>query len=385
VTVWEIGFWVCLGIVIYVYLGYPLCVFVLARVLNRNVRKADIEPRVAVVISAYNEEREIRETVQNKLSQDYPADHLQVIVVSDGSADRTDEIVRVLAATNGRLKLLRQEPRQGKTQALNMAVRHISADIIVFADANSMYARDAIRALVRNFADPTVGYVTGRMAYTNPKGSGIGEGSGIYMSYENWLRDMETRLGSIVGVDGGIDAIRSDLYVPMSPDQLPDFVLPLSVVGNGSRVVYEPQAVVYEPSLSNATDEFRMRVRVSLRALWGLRDKRSLLNPLRYPLFAWQLLSHKLLRYAVFLPLVGALLFNALAASLHPLYAALLVLHLAAYALATLGHLFRRLPARASKLLAPYYFVVLNAACAVAFWKFLTGRKIVLWKPREGG
>jgi cellulose synthase/poly-beta-1,6-N-acetylglucosamine synthase-like glycosyltransferase len=308
-----------------------------------------------------------------------------VIVVSDGSLDRTDEIVRDLAAGDGRLKLLRQDPRQGKTQALNMAVRHTSADIIVFADANSMYAPDAIRALVRNFADPTVGYVTGRMAYTNPTGSGIGEGSGIYMSYENWLRAEETRLGSIVGVDGGIDAIRRELYVPMRPDQLPDFVLPLAVVGNSSRVVYEPQAVVYEPSLSDAADEFRMRVRVSLRALWGLRDKRSLLNPLRYPLFAWQLISHKVLRYAAFLPLAGALLFNVFAASLHPLYAALLVLQVAAYALATLGHFFRRLPARASKLLAPYYFVVLNGACAVAFWKFLTGRKIVLWKPREGG
>jgi len=379
------GFWISVALVLYIYAGYPLCVFMLARLLNRSVRKADIEPRVAVVISAFNEEREIRETVLNKLSQDYPADSLQVIVVSDGSLDRTDQIVRDLAAGNDRLTLLRQDPRQGKTQALNMAVRHTSADIIVFADANSMYASDAIRTLVRNFADPTVGYVTGRMAYTNPTGSGIGEGSSIYMSYENWLRAEETRLGSIVGVDGGIDAIRRELYVPMRPDQLPDFVLPLAVVGNSSRVVYEPQAVVYEPSLSDANDEFRMRVRVSLRALWGLRDKRSLLNPLRYPLFAWQLISHKVLRYAAFLPLAGALVFNVLAAGLHPLYAALLVLHLAVYALAMLGHFFRRLPARASKLLTPYYFVVLNWACAVAFWKFLTGRKIVLWKPRQGG
>jgi glycosyltransferase involved in cell wall biosynthesis len=379
----EAGFWICLALVLYVYAGYAALVFVLGPLLDRRVRKADIEPRVCVVIAAFNEEREIRETVENKLAQDYP--RLDVIVVSDGSSDRTDEIVRDLAGrSEGRLKLLRQEPRQGKTQALNKAVRETSADIVVFADANSMYAPDAIRALVPNFADPSVGYVTGRMVYTNPAGTGIAEGSGAYMSYENALRAAETRLGSVVGVDGGIDAIRRELYVPMSPDQLPDFVLPLSVVEQGRRVVYEPQAVVREPGLADAGHEFSMRVRVSLRALWALYDKRHLLNPFRHPLFAWQLVSHKLLRYAAFVPLAGLLLCNALALGQHPFYAGFLAAQLAAYAFAMLGHFLQRLPAGASKLLVPYYFVILNGACVVAFWKFLTGRKMVLWKPRRG-
>jgi glycosyltransferase involved in cell wall biosynthesis len=379
----EIGFWICLGLMIYIYAGYAGVVFLLAPIVGRGVRKADIEPRVSVVIAAFNEEREIRDTVADKLAQDYP--RLDVIVVSDGSTDRTDEIVRDLAdRSEGRLRLLRQEPRQGKTQALNMALRQTPADIVVFADANSMYAPDAVRALVRNFADPSVGYVTGRMVYTNPAKTGIGDGSATYMSYENALRAWETRLGSIVGVDGGIDAIRRELYVPMSPDQLPDFVLPLSVVEQGKRVVYEPDAVVYEAGLGNARDEFRMRVRVSLRALWGLYDKRRLLNPLRYPLFAWQLTSHKVLRYAAFLPLTGLLLCNALALGEHSFYAGFLALQVAAYAFATLGQFLRRLPAGASKLLVPYYFVILNGACVIAFWKFLTGQKMVLWKPRQG-
>jgi glycosyltransferase involved in cell wall biosynthesis len=380
----EAGFWICLGWLLYVYAGYAALAFLLAPLLGRRVRKAGVEPSVCVVIAAYNEEREIRDTVENKLAQDYP--RLEMIVVSDGSNDRTDEIVRDLAGrSEGRLRLLRQEPRQGKTQALNRAVQETSADMVVFADANSMYAPGAVRALVRNFADPSVGYVTGRMVYTNPAGTGIAEGSGTYMSYENALRAMETRLGSIVGVDGGIDAIRRELYVPMRPDQLPDFVLPLSVVEQGRRVVYEPEAVVHEPGLARAGDEFGMRVRVSLRALWGLYDKRRLLNPLRYPLFAWQLVSHKVLRYAAFVPLAGLLLFNALALGAHPFYAGFLALQLAAYALATLGHFLRRSPAVASKLLVPYYFVILNGACVIAFWKFFTGRKMVLWKPRQGG
>lgn len=381
----EIAFWLCLGLVIYVYAGYPACAFLLALILRRDVRRADIEPRVAVITSAFNEEREIERTVLNKLSQDYPADRLEVIVISDGSTDRTDEIVRALAAGSaGRLRLLRQEPRQGKTQALNMAMRHAAADIVVFADANSIYAPTTVRSLVRNFSDPSVGYATGRMAYTNPAGTAVGEGSGSYMSYENLLRKLETRLGSIVGVDGGVDAIRRELYAPMRADQLPDFVLPLTVVERGKRVVYDPDAVVYEPALSDATEEFRMRVRVSLRALWALHDMRSLLNPLRYPLFAWQLISHKLLRYLAFLPLAGLLVFNALLFVQHGSYGEFLILQIAAYALAAIGYLFRRSGTGMSKLLVPYYFVVLNVACVVAFWKFLGGQKMVVWNPRKG-
>lgn len=381
----AIVFWSCLGLVIYIYVGYAAGVFLLAPILRRNVSKADIEPSITVVISAFNEEQEIKDTVLNKLSQDYPSERLEVIVVSDGSTDRTDDIVRGLVArSGGRLRLLCQEPRQGKTQALNMALHHTSADIVVFADANSIYAPNALRSLVRSFADPSVGYVTGQMIYTNPTDAGIGEGSGMYMSYENVLRTLETRLGSIVGVDGGIDAIRRKLYAPMRPDQLPDFLLPLSVVEQGKRVVYEPDAVVYEPALASATDEFQMRVRVSLRALWALYDKRNLLNPFRYPLFAWQLISHKVLRYGAFLPLLGLVVFNVLAVGQHPFYVGFLVLQLVAYAFAVLGHFLRQRHSKASKLLVSYYFVILNVACGIAFWKLLNGQKMVLWKPRQG-
>lgn len=384
-TFFYAGFWACLGLIAYVYIGYGAGAFLLSRILRRAVRKADIVPRVAIVISAFNEENDIESTVVNKLAQDYPADRLEVLVVSDGSTDRTDEIVRDLAArSGGRVRLLRQEPRQGKTLALNLALRQVSADVVVFSDANSLYAPDAVRVLVRNFADADVGYVTGRMVYTNPSGGGIGEGSGTYMSYENLLRSFETGIGSVVGVDGGIDAIRRDLYVPMRADQLPDFVLPLSVIEQGKRVVYEPGGAVYERALSDAGSEFQMRVRVALRALWALYDKRSLLNPLRYPLYAWQLLSHKVLRYGAFLPLLGLLVFNAAIAGEHPFYAAFLVLQLAAYATAALGHFLQRSPSGPSRLLVPYYFVILNAACGLAFWKLLQGQRMVLWKPRQG-
>lgn len=382
----EAGFVACLGWLLYVYVGYPALLLLLGGLVGRNVRKSVFEPSVSVIIAAFNEEGEIERTVANKLEQDYPVERLSVIVVSDGSTDKTDAIVEGLAARFGkRCQLLRQQPRQGKTQALNLAVARAAGDVLVFADANSIYAPDAVRRLVLNFADPSVGYVTGHMVYTNPEGAGIGEGSGSYMRYENWLRRLETRVNSVVGVDGGIDAMRRDLYVPMRPDQLPDFVLPLSVVEQGKRVIYEPGAILYEPALAVAADEFRMRIRVSLRTLWALYDKRNLLNPFRNALFAWQLWSHKALRYGAFLPLIGMVVFNAWLIDDGYFYLGVFLTQLLAYGLAFLGHWLSRVSDVPSLVLMPYYFVILNVACAVAFWKFLNGQKMVIWKPRAGG
>lgn len=381
----EIGFWFLLACVFYIYAGYPLGVLILAPLLDRRVRKADIEPTVTVVIAAFNEEAEIGRTVSNLLEQDYPPERLDVLVVSDGSTDRTDEVLAELVERHGpRLRTVRQEPRQGKTAALNLAIGLVSAEIVAFADANSIYARGAVRALVRNFADPSVGYVTGRMSYTNADGSGVAGGCLAYMGYENLLRRLETRVGSIVGVDGGIDAIRRELYGWMRPEELPDFALPLSVVERGRRVVFEPDAVLFEPALARASDEMRMRVRVALRALWTLHDKRPLLNPFRGALYAWQLLSHKAIRYLAFVPLAGLLVLNAWVAARHPFYLGFLVAQLSCYTLAAAGHLARNTRFVPALLFAPYYFCVVNAACVVALWKFFMRQKVTVWKPRAG-
>lgn len=380
----EIGFWLFLAVVFYIYAGYPLGVLLLAPLLDRRVRKADIVPQVTVVISAYNEEAEIERTVVNLLEQDYPADRLDVLVVSDGSTDRTDQILADLVQrSGGRVRSFRQE-RQGKTVALNFALGVATSEIVAFADANSLYAPNAVRALVRNFADPSVGYVTGRMTYTNATGSPVADGCRAYMRYENLLRRFETRVGSIVGVDGGIDAIRRDLYVRMRPEELPDFALPLSVVERGCRVVFEPDAVLFEPALARASDELRMRVRVSLRALWTLQDKRPLLNPFRGTLYAWQLLSHKAIRYLAFVPLTGLFAASIATAHLRPFYFWFLMTEIACFALAAAGHLARNATALPSQFFVPYYFFVVNLACLLALWKFCTRERITVWKPRAG-
>jgi cellulose synthase/poly-beta-1,6-N-acetylglucosamine synthase-like glycosyltransferase len=378
-------FWTLLGIGVYPYLIYPVVAWLLGRLANRRVDKDPaFLPRVTVVIAAFNEARHIEATVRNKLELDYPRELLQLLVVSDGSTDGTDEIVAGIAADDDRLRLLRQTPRQGKTVGLNWAASEAVGEILVFSDANSMYRLDALRMLVRNFADRDVGYVTGQMLYTNTDGSLVGDGCTAYMRYENALRAVETRLGSIVGVDGAIDGVRRSLYRAMRPDQLPDFVLPLDVAEQGYRVVYEANAIVTEEALSDESAEHRMRVRVALRALWALWDKRRLFNPLSNPLFSWQLVSHKLLRYLSGLPLLLAAIMNWYLLGHGVIYQIAAVCQ-GAFFLLLISKLTGLRPlADLAITRYCYYFFLLNWSSSVAFVKFLGGTRQVLWQPRTG-
>lgn len=378
--VFEFFFILSVAFVIYVYVGYPVCIFLIGKIRECRVFKNDITPPVTIVIAAYNEERVIGPTLENKLSLAYPRAKVQILVVSDGSTDKTEPIVAGYEAKG--VRLIKQTPRGGKTSALNKAVLEAKGEIIVFSDANSMYEEGALRSLVRNFADPSVGYVTGKMIYTNPAGSTVGDGCTAYMKYENLLRKFETKVGSVVGVDGGIDAIRKSLYQPMNPDQLPDFVLPLKVVLQGYRVVYEPEAILKEPSLEEARDEYRMRVRVSLRALWGLWDMRDLLYFNHFRIFGWQLWSHKVLRYAAFLLLLTAYLTNLILWFQNDIYKWLFIIQNVGYAGALLYHPLRRTPLQ--KLSFLNYFFLLNLASGHAFIKFLLGQKQIVWTPRKG-
>jgi cellulose synthase/poly-beta-1,6-N-acetylglucosamine synthase-like glycosyltransferase len=372
-------FWISLALVAYIYVGYPSLAWLLARLVGKPVRKADYEPSVTVVIAAHNEAGDIERTVRNKLEQDYAAAKLNVIVVSDASTDGTDDIVRGLG---DRVKLIRQEPRAGKTAGLNLAVPKAAGEILVFSDANSAYAPDAIRRLVRNFADPTVGYVTGKMVYTNPDGTLIGDGCSAYMRYENFLRGQESLLASVIGVDGGIDATRRALYRPLDTEDQSDFVLPLAIAGDGLRVVYDSDAVLKEAALGDQAAEYRMRVRVALRAMWALWGQRHLLLPAPRPLLAWQIWSHKVLRYVAFFPIITAMASCAVLAATSGFYLALLIIALLLVAAGIWAWI---RGGRTNRLaLLPYYFLLLNVTSLHAFLKLLSGKKQVLWVPRTG-
>ncbi len=373
-----------LGWLAYTYLGYPFLLWLLAHRQRVDPVISDL-PTVTIITAAYDEAPGIGETVLNKLALEYPAERLQILIVSDGSEDGTDDVVNAIAAAHpGRVRLLRQEPRRGKTSALNLAVTHATGEILVFSDANSIYEPQALRELVRGFADPAVGYITGKMVYTNEDGSVNGDGCTAYMRYENLLRSWETVVGSVVGVDGGIDAVRRSLYRPMNADQLPDFVLPLRVVEQGYRVAYEPRAVLREPALADSSQEYRMRVRVSLRAIWALFELRHLFNPFRFPGFSWQLASHKLMRYLAFLPQLLVLVTNVALIDEGPLFRLLLAGQVLFYVLAAVGWSASRGGRSFAPATAAYYLTLLNTACAHAFVRFVRGEKQVLWKPRAG-
>lgn len=372
-------FWGSLATVAYVYAGYPITLMLLPRRPSRRSSAISLVlPRVTVVIAAFNERVSIRPTVQNKLDQDYPAGLLDVVVVSDASTDGTDDIVQEMQAS--RVTLLRNPRREGKTAALNRAMTVARGEIVVFSDANSLYAPDAVARLVACFEDPDVGYVTGRLEYGDG-GSAVGSGSGLYMRYENWVRRLETRAGSVIGVNGGIDAVRRLLYEPMRPDHLPDFMLPLRVAARGLRVVYSESAVSYEEALGQQADEYRMRIRVTLRALRTLAEMRSLLRP-RHGLLAFELMVHKVLRYLVAFLLAAMLLSGLLLAGSAP-YAWMSALQGAMYGAAAVGWLAGG-RIRWRPVFVPFYFCLINVAAAAACIRYLQGQQQVIWTPRTG-
>lgn len=379
----ETLFWFSVLLVGYIYVFYPAILYVMAKKPLVIRCEPDYQPTVSILIAAFNEERDIVATLENKIAQNYPQDKFEVLVVSDESTDATDDLVNDFAERSPvPVRLLRQEPRAGKTAGLNKLVPEASGDIIVFSDANSLWGEDTLTNLCRNFSDSKVGYVTGKMIYVAEDGSTIGDGCSSYMKYENWLRESETAIGSIVGVDGGIDAMRRSIHAKLNDDQLPDFVQPLKVVEKGYRVIYEPEAILKEHSLTDSSAEYRMRVRVSLRAIWALWDMKQLFNPFSYGIFSWQLLSHKLLRYLAFLPLLTALFSNFLIMPDSWFYTLTFLIQVLFYCAAYLD--FKGWLAGPDLLRMPHYFCLLNIASAEAFWRFLKGEKKVLWKPREG-
>ncbi len=376
----TILFWFSVLLILYIYIGYPI----LLRYLPKkalHISELSPAPKISILIPAFNEAKVIEGTIRNKLEQNYPSDLIEIIVISDESEDGTDDIVIRISTTEARVRLIRQTPRQGKTAGLNLAMQQAQGDIIIFSDANSHYEKNAIAHLVNCFSDPQVGYVTGKMVYVNSDGSLVGDGCSAYMKYENHMRALETQVDSVVGVDGGIDAIRKELYQPMNADQLPDFVLPLKVVTQGKRVIYCEAALLNEESLSSSQSEFRMRVRVSLRAYWAMKDMKHLFNPSTYGLFALQITSHKLLRYIAFIPLLLAFVSNGFITH-NAFYALTFLIQILFYGSAAFVSLNDGTNNRWLGL--ANYFCLINIASAMAFVKFLKGEKIVLWKPRVG-
>jgi cellulose synthase/poly-beta-1,6-N-acetylglucosamine synthase-like glycosyltransferase len=373
----ELIFWLPGAVVAYVYIGYPLLLKLAHMAFGRvPSHPPAAEPPVTLVISAFNEEASIREKLENTLQLDYPADRLQVLVVSDASDDRTDDIVREFADRG--VRLLRMAERGGKTVGLNAAIREASGEVVVFSDANAMYRRDALRRLSAPFADRTVGAVVGESTYHDSETASEASES-LYWKYETAIKRLESETGSVVGGDGAIYAIRRGLYVPMRADALSDFVNPLQIVKSGHRCLYEPAAQSVEKAAEGFDREFRRKVRIVNRAWRAMLSMPELLNPFRHGFFALKLISHKLLRWLapVFLALLLAANFALLGRG--ALYAATLAAQLAFYALALTGHLLRHRKHMPRLLSVPYYFTMVNIASARGILGAFKGETYTTW------
>ena len=366
----------------YIYGGYLLLLYLLAKLLPRRHRFDERhEPVVTLVISAYNEEAVIGAKLLNAFEMDYPPEKLSVVVVSDGSSDRTDEIVRSFAHRG--VTLVRPAERRGKTAGLNQALSGVTSELVVFSDANAMYDRLALRRLVRHFSDEKIGYVVGNARYENAAETAAGSSEGAYWNLEVKMKQWESAFSSVVGGDGAIYAIRRRLYQPMQETDINDFVNPLQIVAQGYRGIFDPEAWCTEKPAGIFEREFSRKVRIANRSFNGFLRVPGACNPLRDGRFAWQLVSHKLLRwfspYLLALHLAAAL-FAAGAASPAGRLSFTFVLCYGLLAMLALVGWFRDKSGRPGVCFSfPYYFVLMNVASAAGVWLRLRGTVISTW------
>jgi cellulose synthase/poly-beta-1,6-N-acetylglucosamine synthase-like glycosyltransferase len=366
-------------LIVYTYIGYPALLYVLSRLFGHPVRSAEITPRLSIIIAAYNEESDIARKLDETLALDYPKDRLEIVVASDCSTDGTDDIVRGYAGQG--VILHRRPQRLGKTSAQNHAVRVSSGEILVFSDATTHYAPDALRKLVRSFADTQVGAVTGNVAYVDRNATDVGLGARSYWGYEFFLKQCESQLGSLLGVCGCLYAVRRSSYAQLDEDMSSDFVIASEIYKQGLRTIYEPEAVSSEDTNKRGHEEFRMRVRIIEQTMSALHRYRALLNPFRHGMYAFQMISHKVMRYLVPFLLIIAFDANGLLIQSGEFFQHLFLAQVLFYGAALGGWISESLTIKLGKLAIPYYFVLANAASLVAFLKFIGGQSHVTWEP----
>lgn len=372
----ETIFWIATGVAFYVYAGFPLLLVVLQRFARRPVAKRPTEPTVTLLVAAYNEAHVIEAKIRNALALHYPPERLQIAIACDGPTDGTTAIAQRVAAAigGGRVRVFAYPVNRGKLHVLNDTVAQLSSEIIALSDAASMLNPDAIRHLVENFADPTVGAVSGVYRVVRGDLTALGNQEDLYWKYETFLKRAEGDVSSILGCHGALYAVRRELYPFPKPNTInDDYVIPMRIVQRGYRVVYETRAVATEEAHEMAG--FSRRVRIMTGNFQQLGELSSLLHPLRIgPLFFF--LSHKAGRLVVPVAMLAAVVSNLFLLD-RPLYRALFALQLAFYGLVLLGAL---MSLRPKVLRLPYYFCMINVAAFLGMYHALRGGRALAWK-----
>jgi biofilm PGA synthesis N-glycosyltransferase PgaC len=378
-------YWFAFGIILYAYFGYPIILFLLSSIFYPQ-KKAEAKenhtwPSVSLLIAAYNEEKVIGAKIENCLALDYPKDLLNVWIASDGSSDKTNNIVRNYVSANKNIHLL-EFPRTGKSGMLNQAMQSLKGEIVVFSDANTEYSTDAIKRLVKHFEKPDVGCVSGRLFYRNPGNTISGKGESIYWKYETALKQMESKLGYVAGANGAIYAIRRDLFETFPPRAInDDFTLSMKIVMKGFKSLYDENAIVYEDVAPTMQSEFNRHVRDGAGHYIAVVHLLGLLNPL-LGLRSFIYWSHRIFRWMI--PFLLILLFMVNISLLDEWsYRVLFILQCIFYSVAVIGWVGIKKANMPFLIYVPFYFCNLNAALFLGFLRAAANVQKTTWERTE--
>ncbi len=375
-------FWITFSLILYLLCGYPVILIALSFFGRQSVQRGNIAPEVTVIIPVFNEEKKIKEKLDNCLAWDYPPDKLRVIVASDCSTDRTEEIVR--GYDSSRIRFLQLPFRGGKVSAQNYALRFCQSDIVIFTDVAILTEPDSVRLIVQNFHDPKIGAVSCRDMIAPNAGGSDGEGS--YIKYDMMVRDYTSQIGSIIGVTGGFYAIRLEIAEGgWNPAYPPDFYAAIRCIKKGFRVVEDSRVKAMYKTAAKEWDELQRKVRTLNRGMRALLSKpnRALLDPFQFGWISFKFLSHKLLRWLS--PFLFALLFaaNGILAGVSWFYFSCFIGQLIFYVYVMMAH-FRRFEQQKTRLhKLAIYFSIANLALLKAWYEFLVGKKYVSWTPTQ--
>lgn len=377
-AIFEVIFWFSLIFIVYTYFGYPLMLVLISLLRNHPVNRGEITPGVSFIITAFNEEKRIKQKIENTLMQDYPKEKMEIIVASDCSTDRTDEIVNSYRLQG--VKLVRAPERRGKENAQQYAVDNASGEILVFSDVATILQKDGVAKIAKNFCDPTVGCVSGEDKLIDKDGKVSGEGT--YVRYEMLLRNLETQVNTLVGLSGSFFAARKEVCRDWAIDLQSDFNTVLNSVKRGLRGVSDPESIGYYKNITDEKKEFERKTRTVLRGISVFMKSLQLLNPLRYGLFSWQFFSHKLCRWLVPFAMIIVFLSNSILIPHSRVYLLAFIVQSAFYFIA-LGGMWTNLFVTKQCLKIPSFFVLVNLSILHAWFRYFKGEQVVRWNPSE--
>lgn len=375
-------FWFLLGLVFYTYLGYGILMFFLVRI--KRVFKKKKEPRnymptTTLVVPCFNEEDFIMEKVRNTLELDYPDDKFRIIFITDGSTDRTVELLKPI----GGIELLHEDRRAGKAAAENRAMQFVTSEVVVFCDANTMLNKEAIKNLVRHYEDPKVGGVSGEKRVIKTEKAEIsGAGEGLYWKYESTLKKWDSELLTIVGAAGELVSFRTELCTDLEEDSiLDDFMQSMRIAAQGYRMLYEPEAYAMETPSADVTEELKRKVRIAAGGWQSMSRLTFLLWPFKRPLLSFLYISHRVLRWSISaLALPILFLVNALLINESLIFKGIFAAQLVFYGAAFLGYLQARQNKKSKLLYVPYYFCLMNYAVFAGFSRWRKGKQAAAWE-----